>query len=67
MNKLALILAIIAGLVALSNFVYKLVRFHQTDYGILLVVIIVVILIASIYSRKGKKNLTPGGTPADNS
>jgi hypothetical protein len=66
MNRLAFILAIIAILVALANFIYKIVRFHKTDYATLLIVVVVGILVASISYRKGNENSAPGKTSVDN-
>jgi hypothetical protein len=35
-NKLALVLAVIAGVICFSNVAYKLIRFNNFDYMILL-------------------------------
>jgi hypothetical protein len=51
-NKLAFILAIIAGLICLSNFIYKLARFHKTDYVLLLAGIFIIALGVSTYFKK---------------
>lgn len=51
-NKLAFILAIIAGLICLANFIYKLVRLNQADYTILLAGIFIIALGVSSYFIK---------------
>ena len=53
-NKLAFILAMITGLICLSNFVYKLAKFHRTDYRILLAGIFIVALGVSSFVRKNE-------------
>jgi hypothetical protein len=51
-NKLAFILAVIAGLICLGNFIYKLIRFQKTDYSILAAGIFIIALGASAYFKK---------------
>jgi hypothetical protein len=53
-NKLAFILAIMAGLICLANFIYKLVRFGKTDYKILLGAVFITALGVSAYFMKKK-------------
>ena len=51
-SKLALGLSITAGLICLSNFVYKLIKFDRTDYMILLAGIFIIAFGVSMYNKK---------------
>ncbi len=53
-NKLAFTLAIIAGIISLSNFIYKLVTLHETDYVILLAGVFIIAFGISSYYMKTK-------------
>jgi hypothetical protein len=51
-SKLALGLSITAGLICLSNFAYKLIKFDRTDYMILLAGIFIIAFGVSNYNKK---------------
>lgn len=51
-NRLAFILSIIAGLICLSNFIYKLIKFGTTDFVIFFAGIFIFALGISTYFKK---------------
>ena len=51
-NQLALILAIIAGLICLSNFIYKLMKFGNADFVVLFAGIFIIALGISSHFKK---------------
>lgn len=54
-DKLAFLLAMIAGLVALARFGYKLATYHKTDYMILVAGIFLLAFGASSYFGKKER------------
>jgi hypothetical protein len=53
-NILATVLGIVAGLLTISNFIYRSVRFHKTDYEKLFLGIFFILFGIAIYFRKKK-------------
>jgi hypothetical protein len=53
-NKLAFILAIVAGVICLGNFIYQYVKFNTTDCTILLAGVFIAAMGAAAYLRQKK-------------
>lgn len=51
-TKLAFILTLVAGLVCLSNFIYKIVKHGKTDYFILLAGLFIIGIGFSVFYTK---------------